>query len=186
MDASYFVPKEGNYYNCGNSCNVEFKNVHLNLNNIITVVEDYATTVRKNDFIVFLGINHVLEEKCESTIRKRIGQLGRKIVIVKDISSWSTPEGVYDVSVITVKLSISDFKTFFSLFEPNQLDFINICDDYNPDIFSERDTYLAMLENYRFKFWFDLKVHHFGLSVKYGYIKNTESYVEELLTTLRL
>lgn len=180
VDNHYFLSEIGKYNNEGNIWVHENANASFYINRIVKLVEFHSETSQINDFIVYLRTNSILGEEKENTIRHKIAEVNGKIVILKDCSSLNTPEGEYDINVIIVKVSLEGFKAFIGLFRKNEIRVLNICDDYNPNIFSEKDTYLAVNENYTFKFVIFQDTQKYSLILRYGYVPDLESHAEKL------
>ena len=120
----------------------------------------------------------------ENNLRNFIKLLNGKIAIVKDISSFKVPDDEYDVNILFVKVTFDGFKQLLKFFKHNDIAFINICDDYNPSIFSHEDTYMSFNENYNFKFFVSNRTKYATLLIRYGNIKDTESFMQECLKNI--
>lgn len=100
------------------------------------------------------------------------------------ISSFNIPEGQYDVNVLILKTNITHLLDIFNFLNDIEFSHINICDDYNPSVFSENDTTIAMNDNYRFKISLDTAAKMFTIHMQYGVIANTESFIDKLLKNI--
>ena len=184
LDTSYFISKRGKYYNNGSIYYKKIVGVKFNFNYVLRIVNSYVEATKHNDYIVWLKTTNLLNASRESELRNYVKDIDGQVVIVKDISSFSVPDGVYDVNVIIAKVKAEGVKRLLDYFCCEELGLINIVDDYNSTVFSSEDTDMAYNENYKFKFFVNSETNEYNLYIRYGVIENIENFVEQITGTM--
>lgn len=184
LDEKFFYEEIGNYNNNDRMDISRISEISLNYSALYNIIRKYSCTTKTRDFIIYLRTNKLLNPDEEQCVRDFIQLTGSHIAILKDISSFNVPEGLYDVNVIYLKFNITQLLDIFNLLEEIDLNHINICDDYNPTVFSEKDALMALNNNYRLKISFNSMLNEYTLFLKYNTVKNTKAYMTRMLNNL--
>lgn len=183
IDAKYYCAEKGKYINSGNYYWAKIEDKNIGTEKIFSVIKKYSKKSGHNNYLLYLRTSSLLGIEKEQVLRNTVERLDGKLVIMKDVSSFTVPDGEYDVNIAIIKVSVEVIKYIFDCFNEREWSFVNICDDYNPDVFSEKDTTLAMNNNYNFK----ISVSNSGradLWIRYGRISNIENFVERVLLSI--